>query len=635
MPSQPPPQSPSRTAESPSHPGLDTVCGTSRTVALVVLVVTSAVVAGVGAAQEQDQQDTPAPADEVYVTEDGDAVLVYAAESNESEVAYDLDVDSGLAHGLVTDPTVGGDGLQAEMTATATRASLQASGDLALDRPEALTALALDVSTRTNHSVARADAVLNTTFAGEDGFTQFIESAETSGEVTTTASRLRATGQFDAELVVGLSGESSYEARLTESDGGYTLSVEEERAVGQTGVERWQNRSTARETLERRQGALARSLGGSASVSIDSYAFDSGADRPRLDVAYTVAYRGIDAGLEAAVRSQLIEDPSLNESQADRIADAVTNVTVEELAVRYETGGGEVSGSVGLDVADYDDLALAYLDAAASVENETQPAYAGNVERARTGFEAQRAAGLEQRLNWSGALTHPDSEATQVRFEYHERTTNRSAYVDELTARGVETYNSSLALSGAIEDDTVVMNGSAEASGEGIFEGATAGAGNATGDGPGVFVDALGRSEPQKAKLGASVGPEGLTVEAGGAFGDLGTFRDTLAAEQDLPALSDAVGRTADGETTSYVRVPGAVPADPSEDDVRSLSAVNGTTAVNMPGEWDREFPTVDTERASEFLGTVPGRNDASASRVGFGAATPVGPAVVVPFAGR
>jgi hypothetical protein len=187
----------------------------------------------------------------------------------------------------------------------------------------------------------------------------------------------------------------------------------------------------------------------------------------------------------------------------------------------------------------------------------------------------------------------------------------------------VPTYNSSLALSGAVENDSVVVNGSVETAGDGLFDGLASTFGNDTGvdDGTSAFFEALGRSGPQKAKLRMNAGADGLTVEAAAAAADAGGLADTLAT-RGLPGFAGAVGRTTDGETRSYVRLDGALPEDASEDDVRSLAAVDDSTTVHMPGEWDREFPTMDTDRAEAFLGSVPGREDTGGT--GFGAAAGV-----------
>jgi hypothetical protein len=594
-----------------------------RAVTLALLLVASATLAGVGAAQSATQdsgpEDGPSPADDVYVGEDGDAVLVYSEPANGSSTTYDVDTDSGLAYAVLTDPTAGGEGLQTDLTASATPTQMQADGEMVLQRPPSLTGLALDVSALTNETASRADASLNATLSGV-GFARLIESAVTSGDITASASRLRASGQFDADLSAPLAGTSSYEARLTESGEGYTLRIDENRTVGEFGVENWQNRSAARDTIERQQGALARSLGGSASITVETYDFDAAgeAGRSRLDIAYTVTYRNVDAGIESAVRSELAADPEVNRSEADRVASEMTNVTVGELAVRYEADGSAVSGGFDVDVSDYDGLALAYLDVADSLGNTTGAAYTGNVEQARAQVAAQQAVGLEQRVDWSGSLSHPEEGATRLQFSYHERTTNRSAYVDELASRDVPTYNSSLSLSGGVENDTVVLNGSAETSGEGLFDGLASTVGNGSGvdDTTSAFVDAVRRSGPQKAKLQMSTGADGLTLETGAAVAQPGALTDVLAT-QGLPGFTGAVGRTTDGETRSYVRLNGALPGDASEADVRSLAVVNDSTTVHMPGEWDREFPATDTDRAEEFLGSVPGREGTGSSGVG------------------
>jgi len=92
---------------------------------------------------------------------------------------------------------------------------------------------------------------------------------------------------------------------------------------------------------------------------------------------------------------------------------------------------------------------------------------------------------------------------------------------------------------------------------------------------------------------------DGVTAEAGAAFEDLAVLRDALVTESGVPGFTEIVGRT-DGDTTTYVRV--TVDSDASEADVRERTDVGEETTVHMPGEWDREFPEMDTDRAEAFL---------------------------------
>lgn len=608
---------------------------------LVVLVVASGAMAGIGAASHEDapREDGPSHADDVYVDGDGNAVLVYGPDASADtdgpeQSEFGFDVAEGLVYGLVANPVEGTPDVRGRFSATAAAGGVDASGSLSAPQPDFVESLDVAFSGEATSERSRSDLTLEATFLDESGMTQLLRSASTSGEVTTTASTLRLTGEFQADPVMAAGADQHLAASLREGEGSYTLSVERNQPIGQLQAGSWENRSVARESLEARYGAFATSLGGNASISVDSLSLtESDGERSRLDVDYTVTFRGIDEGLGEAVREALSENPSVSADQADRLANELGAATVDEASFTYDVTNGAPSANVTVELSEYDGLLLAYLDLAGSIQDEAGGPSAPNVERYRAQLEAQRAANLEQRVTWNGNLTHPDDESVQVEFGYHARTENWGAYVEELEARDVPRFDSVYDLTASSDGERISVEGSMELSGEDLFEQLFRQLNATTPAGPGLTsqspepgmaaessdlgfaetVAALRQAEPRTAKVEGSYDGDGPRVEFGATFENLAALRDELAAQQGLPPVSEAVSRMEDDGQVTYVRVQGAVDADPSAADVRELSGVGEDTTVHLPGEWDREFPTMDTDRAESFLaddgtgGSLPG----------------------------
>jgi hypothetical protein len=447
--------------------------------------------------------------------------------------------------------------------------------------------------------------------------------------VTSSASSLRATGRFDADLAVPLPQERTVRFQLTETDDVYTIAVADRRPLRRAEVADWRNRSAARETIASQYAPFARSYGGDADITLDSYSLTNDSGRPTLDVEYTVVYREIESGLQDQIRTSLSRS-GVNESQTERLVTSLSDVTINNVSVRYEATGRSVSGRATVDVSGYDRLLLAYLGVAQSLSGAApsgEGAVAPDFDRIRAQFQAQQAADLEQTQTWSGSLTTTDAGGADIQFEYHTDATNWQAYVAELEARDIPVFDSEFTLSGTLADERLSVDGAVSVRGEGLFEQLPTGVEQAAQARPGMsgasgatdeLVAALGRSGFQKGRLNLTYGAGGFVAEFGGAFSNFSAVRDRIAAQEGAPPFGSVVGRTADGETTTYVRVSDAVSGEVTEDAVRSLPYVGERTEINLPGEWDREFPRADTDRAEAYLGDIPGQAGGVASP-GFG----------------
>lgn len=574
-----------------------------RSVAAVLLTVAVLVVTPVAGSGVAFAQEASGGADEVYVTEEGDAVLVFQGEERTSDATaeYGLTVDEGLAYLLVENPDAGDGSVTAGFSAAITQAAMTASGNLTAPKPEGLESLSVNLEAVTNEQESRFDATFSSTLSSAGGLGMVLQRASTDGAISMGADRLQAKGNFEVASRMGMSGpQTSMSVSLREQDGTYTVEISQDRVVSEFAAEQWRTREVARETVERQFGMVAMGLGGQSSVSIDSYSFsETGDGRYRLDITYTATLSGVEGRLEQVLATQLARTGELSQAQAEKLAADLRAVTINEASFSFETGGGTVSGSFALDVGNYGDLLLTYFDVAEDLGASGTTLQ--SLERARKTYEAQRAAGLTYELSWSGSIEA--GQQTTIDAELHQGTTNWQAYVDKLQARDVPVFATRYALAAETRGDRLRLTGSATYEGDRIVTRFVNQVLNAS-DVPersATVLRGFKRADLEKAKVAATL-DERLRIEAGAKFGNMAVLRQALAGMPQVPVFDSVVGRTEGGATTTYVRVSGAVSGDAGESDVRSLPAVGPDTTVHLPGTWDREFPTMDTQRAREFL---------------------------------
>jgi PGF-CTERM protein len=606
-----------------------------RRIAVLVVAATLLVQAlGAGVVAQSTDGSTMDPADEIYVDEGGDAVLVYESPPDEEgpdSAEFGVNVAENLAYLLVTDSVEEPPDVRGHLTLGATPNAVRGEGDLSVPQPEALEAFSLDASGEATEENSRSDLAFGATVRDDSGATGLLKEASTSGEVTTSADSLSATGDLRVRANVPMGERQALDATLAEDEGGYDLTVDWSRPVSEFVADRWADREAAEQRLRQQFQGVARSLGGSATVDVEEVSVTESGSGYRLHQAYAVRLSGIDEGLAAMVRQALADDPDLSSDQVDRLADGLADVEVEEASLSYELDGRDLTGEFTLDLANYDALALSYFELAQAVDAGAG-GFGADVDRLRDRFEAQQAAGMSRTFTWAGDLTHPESGLVRAEFEAHSETENWAAYVDELRERDVPFAETTHELTGGIEDDRVQLRGQASMEGQAVFEQFQRGLPEGDGMPPQAtaILQAVRESNPEKAKLNAAYDEDGLRIEAGAAFGNLAALRDALAEESALPSVTEAVGRANETGGQVVVRVDGAVDGQPTGDAVRALPYVDADTTVHLPGEWDREFPTMDTDRAESFLSDV--LPSTGSSGPGFGPLVAV--AVIVAAAG-
>lgn len=587
---------------------------------LAALLVASAGVAGAGgvAAAQTQEDDGPEPADEVYVEEDGDAVLVYESDSSSEDLQhleFGLDVSRNLMHMLVVGNATGAEDVEANATAVLTPDGFVGNGSVAATRPEALKSLSVDVTGARTTERAEADLDVGVTVSNEEmPAARLLESARTSGELSVSGDRITSSGELTADLATPMGEPASHEFTIAETDGRYTVTADQSYVVREYAADRWETREAARQTLEAQYASVARSLGGTAEITLDSYAFEnaSRAGTYRLDVAYTVTYEGVEDGVAQQLGMVLAssEETDLTREEARAIGQRVTELTVEEIAVSYRQGQGSVDASYSLALDNYDEVVMAGLDAARSLRTDdgAGETFQERLEAFRARFEARRAADLTETYTWDGSLSTTRSALTfQLAGSY--RTQNWGAYVDELESRNVPFADVTFEFHAATEGERVTADAAVEVGQRELVDGLAQGAlgllesEEADNAQARELIEAFRSAGFEKSRMDVGMRDGRVRIEAGAAFENMSAFEGALESTDGIPPVTSVVGRTENGSTTTYVRASGAFPENATEEDVRSAAYVDEDTTVHLPGTWNRSFPEMDARGASEYLG--------------------------------
>jgi PGF-CTERM protein len=601
-------------------------------VALATLVVASMAVGAVGgvAAAPATQDDEPATdeplgdADDAYVTDDGDVILVYENDDTGAgtEVSYGLDVGESVFHALVVTNDTGSTNVTGDATAVLTPDRLAGNGSLTAPQPDAVESLTLDASATQTDENAEADFSLSTTLNdSETGVTGIVETADLSTRASLAPDTFEVNGSFDAQLTAPLGSPQEQSFSVTESDSGYTLTAAQNYTVSEFARDRWASREAAKRTLEAQYGSLADSLGGESTVTIEEYEFTNTtgpSDRARLDIAFTVEYAGIEEGLREQIVSSLAdaEDVDLTEAEAEQVAEQLTELQVDELSASLDAGETSYEGEFAVRLSDYEGAIRAGL----TVAEATEPPEAGpeaanplgevDFDRVRDTLDARGESGLVETYTLDASIESADAgTALDVAASY--RTENWAAYREALAERNISVGSSELSLHAETDGDEITAEGTVTVEQDQLVRDTLDTLSNSTNETEDAearrFIEAFRNADLRKARMDVSVTRDEVRIEAGAAFEDMAAFRDAFreTTGTDLNVAS-AVGRTQNGSTTSYVRVVGAVDGNASnvtEADVRALGPVTENTTVHLSGTYNRTFPEADVRGSYEYLG--------------------------------
>ncbi|MFD1647338.1 PGF-CTERM sorting domain-containing protein [Haloarchaeobius litoreus] len=623
--------------------------------ALAALLVTSTVGAvavggsSLSALNDTQEQDDLESADEIYVEDDGDAVLVYRDDTSGSGTGhYGADLSEGLFHVFLNDTMdeAPEDNVSGDASFELTPESMTGDGSFAMDTPDSIEDLSFDASAEQTRENAQGSVSFDGTFTSESGTastgTSMVESLSTEGSMTTTGSTFSTDGSVSATFSEDPGvDEMQFAFTLEEREDSYVLSGEQDYVVGSYSADSWNTRESARRSLESQFGLVARQLDGDVSVTVESHSFDS--DTNRVDMAYTVEFTGVDEAVSEQLTTSLASSQQMNlsESEAEELAERIQSVELTELSASVDVTSEEASASWSVQIDDYDEASLAMLDIMAASEMSSEQL---NLEESRARIEAQSAADLQRTYTWSGSVSSPDGNTAEVEFSADYGTENWATYVEELESRGVEWSGSTeFSASARTENGELTAEMSATFAQEELVSGAidsmlqsSEGTGS---DQSRAMLEAFQQSEFETAKMDVSMEDRTVTFEAGASFDNVSAFRDVLEEEYgDDINVASAYGEMDDGESVSYVRLSGAVSGDASESDVRELAVVGDETEVFMPGDWDpdeREFPEMDTQEARNYLNVDDDGGGLLGGMPGFGPAVALVALVALALFGR
>ncbi|MDZ7745441.1 MAG: PGF-CTERM sorting domain-containing protein [Halobacteriales archaeon] len=614
----------------------------SRLLAVVFAILLIATpMAGVAGAQEDGTElPTPPEADSAYVTDDGDVVLVYEEQAQAptdgtvSTANFGIDLTEGIAHALFVQNMTSTSETTGEFTTVLDPDRLAANGSLATPSPDALSSFSLDASVVQSDTESNGAFSLNAGIDESAGVSGFVESADFQNELRVGPDRLTADGQLSFTTGFSSGTEQSQSFTVTEDESGYTLDASQSRPVYSYSGESWNTRAAAKETITQQYGSLATQLGGEASVTLESHSYTNATDSyadGMVDVEFTVEYTGIDDGLAEQVATTLAssEQYDLTQAEAETIGEQVAEIQINEAGFSTSTSDGTNEYSYTADIENYDGALRAYytvLQSVSGAAGTSLPAsYNASFERVQQTLDAQQESGMVQTFTLDGSVSQADA-GTDVTLNANYETENWEAYRQALADRGIEVANTEMSLQAGLNGDQITAEGSLTVEQDQLVSNMVSSITNTTEDGSDVsrLAQAFEDAGFQRARTDISVSDGQVRMEAGASFRNmqqLTSMYQQLSGAESIP--SSIVGEQTESGGNVYMRLSGAVSADATEEDVRALEPVGEDTEVNLAGEYNRTFPTVDVENAYNYLNidrsTATGTS--TGSQPGFGVA--------------
>lgn len=589
-----------------------------------------------------DNETAFGDADEVYVTEEGDAILVYEEESdsNATSVEMGADVSAGLARLLVvgeSDEDL--EEVDGNLSTFVEPDRIATDGNLIAERPAELESLDAEASGTVNNQTNQMEATVDATFVDEESTSGAAMSMTTEGSMTQTATTFSTSGShavsYDYEGSVDRE-PTEFAFTLVENDDTYEIDVTRKDLVySRYGGERWNTSEAARETLEQQYVSAAEEWGGTAEITIHEYDYvEREDDRDRLTIRYSVVYRGIDDGLEQELADDLATDQEMDMSreQARSVAEGVTDADVERIEFARSRGPNGMETSWDVEITGYDAVLYALVDAGeqGAFDTEETAVDVEDFEDARSMLEAREAADLRTTAEWRANVERTADGETTVHAEFSESAENWAAYVEELEARGVDRQaDTTFDVRAYDEGEEVHVEGEFEVVNEGLVSEALSSSqedleDSSTDEETREFLAALEESDFEVARIDVDLSGDQMTVEASAKAENMSAF-----VPEDAAVSPDQVVVRGDGDQqTTYVFVSDVVEdgSDVTREDLSHVDAVTEETTVHAAGEWNRSFPEFDARAAADHLGveyeTPDPEGDEGVMTPGFGALT-------------
>lgn len=558
------------------------------------------------------------PADTVYVTEDGDAILEYREESNEStKLELGMNMSRGLMHMLVTDD------LESEVTGTGTAAlgpeEFLANGSMTAPKPDELGSLDANAEVARTSETATSSLTLDAVVEGEESTATQMGTIATEGQVRSSASSLDFSGSATATGADNLAatGPMEHSVSITETDAGYRVEASQDYQVSHYARQQWNTEENATRTLETQYGMLAAQLGGESEVTIDAYDFsETGENTYNLDIEYTIEYAGVHEAVTEQLTQSLAEaeNLTLSESEARDVSERLQELQVEDLSGSVSVQGEEATTDWNVELENFDTVSLALLDLAESAR-EMPETTREQFDRVRQQVETSKEAGVVQSATWQGELDAKEDGTATVSFESQSETENWAEYVSALEERGINTTAYELRTSATTTDGEVTADLEVTMEDRDLLTRMLS-TGTTDEDAPEELTESVRtfrQADFERAKMDLSAQDGQLRVETGAKFANASAFAGAME-ESYGHAVESIVSRPDDGSQVTYVRVEGMVGENATKSEIRSLEIANESTTIELPGEWDREFPTMDTKSAAEFLGVELTENESGSS---------------------
>ena len=588
-------------------------------VVMALAMITSVFAGGVVAQESPPESDI---ADEVYVTEEGDAVLVYEEDASGNMTGeYGVDVAEGVVYTLLTDDLE--EDVSAAFDLWADPDGIEGSTDGSAPRPEEIDDFSMAVSGAYTDEEASFDADLDLTVnASEEPMAMYLDEASTQGSIESSADRFASSGEY--ALATNLPQQEPperFDVAVSGTAGDYTLEVRDQRPLAPTELDRWENETVARASLEKQFGVVADDLGGDATVTIHEYDLaEDEYDRPVLDVEYTVEYEDLDA-FAPVVAAEIANDEEidLTQDEAEALLDAVFGVEIDRIDVSHAETDGTIEGEWDVEVRNMSPIAEGMLDLfeasfEASDDDELEELGASDdlraqIEDLRAQIEAQTESGLVRTTEWNVEVVPDDTETVTLTASISGNAENWGAYVAELEERGVDQpADVTFEGQGETVGDRIEFELAVEVGHDELFDDGLASLIQQLEDDSSVgeeeleFWQALDDAGFRIAGIDFDATGETVTLTAGAKFDDLGAFQTIIEDEFHGLSVSHVYGdATADTER-QYLYVDGMVDADPSEADVRETPLVGDETEVHLDASLE-EHPRLDVDAANEFLG--------------------------------
>lgn len=566
--------------------------------ALVVLAAVPTAGAGGAAASAPAATVDTRPADVIYVADDGDAVLAYRDSVPDATTTARTGLTVGqrlLGLLLVDEAGVPSD--VAGVDATLSPGEVAGAEALSGAAPEDLRSLSFRSAARQTDRRSSGQLSLTAAVATPDadpGTVTTSGRAEIGPESYVYAGRVVVAGA-DVD-------EDDAAVALTETDAGYRLRVERTRTVAPDDPD-WGSRADAADTLAARYGAVAARFDGERSVTVERYERTAAGDAVRVDLAYTVRFRGVEPALSERLARELAADRDLelSDAEARSVGERVAATEVERVAATVTAGDGRVAVDWTVRLGGYAALPDAVLAIAASQDDlgdGARSALASYRER----LDARRAADLSRTVDWNGTLSVADG-TTSVSLTVESGADGWAAYVEELAERGRAPPSFAYDVAARTVDGRVVAEANVTLQGDDLVD-RLRGAGLAGLDNAGragTLVDALRQAGFDRARMDVTVDGDRVSASGGARIRNLSALAPLLEVGV-AGQFRDVAARAATDERVSYVRVPGLVGPDATRADVRALSVADDDTVIRMPGEWDREFPRMPIRSPAAVL---------------------------------